>query len=70
MLADEDGLEKDEMQGESILERVSHLYKDIKTACQDMAVLIFFWGCTELEEMVDCVLLCDSLCCYSKGKYL
>lgn len=44
MLADEDGLEEEEMQGESILERVSHLYKDIKTACQDMAVLIFSGG--------------------------
>lgn len=43
MLADEDGLEEGEMQGESILGRVSHLYKDIKTACQEVAVLIFFF---------------------------
>lgn len=67
MLADEDGLEEDEMQGESILERVSYLYKDVKTACQDMAALIFFfWGCTELEEMVDCVLLYDSYAAIAK----
>lgn len=44
MLADEDGLEEGEMQGESILERVSHLYKDIKTVCEEVAGLIFFWG--------------------------
>lgn len=61
MLADEDGLEEGEMQGESILGRVSHLYKDIKTVCEEVAVLIFFGGgCTELEEMVDGVLLCYS----------
>lgn len=44
MLADEDGLKEGMLQRENILERMSPLYKDVKTACQEGVAGNFFLG--------------------------